>query len=1156
MNTVTRRVRIVFLGMALALYSAMPALADDIEIYTSLGSSAVSVKPNILFILDTSGSMGSTVMIASQPYDPNVTYSGCYGPGLYYYSSSGSVPSCWPGNAFYDYALQCDDALSEYDANGNYLGPNGPLDTVGFYTGQLAQKRSYNVWSTIWIWYSGDLARPIECAQDQGIHGSNAAPTPATYIANTWNGWQNNPTNPSVWSNGGANYTIYHWNYLNYLMDPSVNATSTRLEEMQKAIVALTDASTNINIGLMRYDRYYSQGGPVVYAMEDVNTARAAFQSVVNSFTADGATPLAETYYEALNYFGGRSVYYGNSTTPQSVAASKSSYSTYDSPIENTCQRNTIIYLTDGAPTYDDLSPSQLSSLQDFPSAYSSCALSDGGYGDADNSCLEFLAGWAANYDVAWDPTDPNHAGTQTITTYTIGFDFSSGSSTEQAAEELLIRTAAAGGGQFYEANDALSLVSVFNQIVSEILAVNTTFASPAVSVNAFNRATHLDDLYFTLFKPASRSHWDGNLKKFKIDFDSDGVPFIADVNGDNAVDDDTGFFVDTATSYWTNADEAPDGAEVTLGGAAGELTIARNVYTLGASYSSNNGINTPTNGDLTSAINELSKSNNALTDAMLNIVGKSSVVPGIPYRDTLLDWAYGIDVMDEDGDGSFDDARKIIGDPLHSEPALVQYGELSNGEPDLVSYVATNDGYLHAFDTQTGVENFAFVPQELLPLLDVNFENVGNLGKSYGLDGNVVAWVNDIDKDGEIESGENVYLYVGMRRGGQNIYSLDVTNRNSPQLRWFIEGGVGDFAELGQTWSTVNVETIEYNGSPRTVLIFGGGYDTNQDDVTVRTPDAIGRAIYIVDAETGQRLWWAGPTGSGADLELADMQYSIPARVKPLDMNGDGFIDRLYAADMGGQLWRFDLPDDNVANYVGGRIADLAEDGSINDVRRFYYPPDVALIFEEGKSPYLAILAASGYRAHPLNTDVYDRMYMIRDTDVYNVPTSYTTITEADLYDTTENVIGEGSDNQIASATSALNAANGWYITFSEETAPTYIGEKSLAEPLILGGVGIVTTYIPEDLVGVSTDSCTPREGTGSVYYVNITDGTPTYDNAGTIDLTREDRRTFLKRGGIPPSPSIIITEDGAATCIGTECGKTLEIQNVQKTYWYEKEQ
>ncbi len=1191
--SIKSRFRAIAAGLMFVAYVTTPAIAEDIEIYTTANLGSTTIQPNVMFIMDTSSSMGAQLSVPVA-YDYTRTYVGCYDASKLYYTSGGSLPPCTSKDVFLKSSNRCDASLNLYD-KGLIIDPVGPLEKHGFYADQMAQySSSKKIWQPVTTNNAAQQAYLVECYTDSGVHGDAGPGNP--YIADGGPWTATVPANPSVphpvWANGDNNLQIYDGNYMNYRVDPSVGSgLVTRMQVAKDAVEAIVTANNNINIGLMRFDGSIGQGGyeggAVMYPALDVKASRNDFNSRLKVMTEGGHSTLAETYYEALLYFGGKQIVYGDLAVPSNQTGTKENGNPkyYETPITAECQKNYIIYMTDGAPEHDYLDAAKRSALTNFDAG--SCntdpdpgATTDyiqfnldafsSGASSRDN-CLDELAAWAKNNDVA-ERSFPAHDGTQTITTYTVGFDFSSSPNTvDQAALQILKDTAIAGGGKFKEARSKDSLLGAFNQILAEILAVNSTFSSPAVSVNAYNRATNLDDLYFSLFKPTSGAHWNGNLKKYKlamtVDAQGNQVPQIQDALGNPAVDMNTGFFTDTAVSYWTPPADAPDGAETAIGGAASQLSLPpkRNAYTFTGTYSNTNGVATPSNGDLTTAANTLAGSNLAITDAMLGGVAVNpdmTYISGgspttVPYTEALLDWAYGKDILDEDGDFESNEARRVMGDPLHAEPALVQYGEFANGDPDLVAYVATNDGYLHAVDSLSGLEYFAFVPQEMLPRLNYIFEDVPVAGKAYGLDGTVVPWMNDANKDNDLkDAGDHVYLYFGQRRGGRDIFSLDVSNPNSPVLRWVIKGGTGAYTELGQTWSTPNVERLKLNGNTRTVLIFGGGYDTGQDTVSVRTADAVGRSVYIVDADTGALLWRAGPD-AGADLQLTDMKYSIPGRIKPIDVDSNGYVDQLYFGDMGGQLWRIDIKESDTTSNLstlitGGRIADFAVDNSPENTRRFFYPPDVALIIESGQVPYLSILAASGYRAHPLDQVIHDRMYMMRMNDIYNVPTVYKTITEVDLFDTTDNIIGEGAAAQKKAAVTNLGNAEGWYITF-EEMDGSFIGEKALSEPLIISGVGLVTTYVPEDL-NPNAKSCIPKAGTGTVYYVNVTDGTPKFNIAGTVNKTREDRKEYLQRGGIPPSPSVIITEGGTPTlCIGTECGAVKMYLGLQKMHWYE---
>lgn len=183
----------------------------------------------------------------------------------------------------------------------------------------------------------------------------------------------------------------------------------------------------------------------------------------------------------------------------------------------------------------------------------------------------------------------------------------------------------------------------------------------------------------------------------------------------------------------------------------------------------------------------------------------------------------------------------------------------------------------------------------------------------------------------------------------------------------------------------------------------------------------------------------------------------------------------------------------------------------------------------------------------------------MLRDRPINAAPTSYTTVTENDsihdLLDTTDNLIGQGSQTEIDAATANLQSKNGWYIDLDAS-----VGEKGMAKPLIFAGEAFYTTYIPPD-PNSDVLSCAPDEGTGLLYHVNIADGTPVknYEQIVSQDddnLTREDRLVNqLTKKGIPAEPKIIMPDsNNTALCVGTECFKKDIIGTHETLYWYEE--
>src|SRR5690606_27346623 len=257
---------------------------------------------------------------------------------------------------------------------------------------------------------------------------------------------------------------------------------------------------------------------------------------------------------------------------------------------------------------------------------------------------------------------------------------------------------------------------------------------------------------------------------------------------------------------------------------------------------------------------------------------------------------------------------------------------------------------------------------------------------KNYGIDANLRVQMIPVDNDGIIDRtrGEKGYLFFGLRRGGSAYYALDATNPDAPSLMWRLDGT--DLPALGETWSSPVPTKINIAGDERHVVIFAGGYDNAQDNYDPRT-DSLGKAVYIVDSARGDLIWHGARSGGTRDFP--DMNYSIPADIKVIDLDGDGFADRMYAADMGGQIWRFDIFNGQPTSSLvtGGVIARLGSAGLASptraDARRFYYAPDVALASTRAGA-FLHIGIGSGYRAHPNETDNENRFYALRDHDPF----------------------------------------------------------------------------------------------------------------------------------------------------------------------------
>jgi type IV pilus assembly protein PilY1 len=932
-------------------------------------------------------------------------------------------------------------------------------------------------------------------------------------------------------------------NYMNY--DASgIGLPQSRISVAQQVLTDLVATTDDVRFGMMVFNRNDSDstsGGRVV---APCGTDKATVLNRIASAYPDGWTPLAETLAEAGLYFAGKPSWFNSGVT-------------YTSPMQERCQKNYIILMTDGEPTKDlhhklydtayindDLIGDQDGDHASPCSGFSSLEY---WYRDEDDNCQNYPNDGSdylddvAKYLYSNDCNPTLGEGTsfdkQNIVTYTIGF---------RVENQLLYRAAVNGGGEYFTANNYSALSEAFKQIMAAIVERNSCFVAPVVPVSRMNRTYAGNKIYLGFFKPQQDGRWFGNVKRYKLD--NDGT--IRDQSNKVAIGS-SGLILEDSRSWWTSI--ADDGPAVEKGGAAERLNIlidtggTRNILTY-----------TGTNANLTDSSNAFIFSNSAVTNGMLGLTTE-------PERAALFNTVL----------------KDHFGDVIHSEPSVVFYSSGADGEPDTADddvkiFVGANDGMLHCIDDVSGNELWAFIPPDQIGRL----KKLNDADHDYFVDGSPAVYsptvYNSITKKFDISSQK--ILIIGSRRGGESYTAIDITNYNAPRYLYTIGPNIlGSGNEpLGQSWSrpekakiatsstvsTSGCDVIQqFDGSNTAdVLLLGGGYDTNQDQATPSASDTEGRAMFAVNLTTGA-LMNHPKFSHGAPASLG-MTHAV-VDVAGFDHDGDGIVSRIYFGDVGGNV--FALKDDVVQEFTlcSKTITKSVVDGTWTGVklfnasadnvqRKIFYAPDaVAETYPPGTQGEY-IYFGTGDREDPGNTTVVNRIYAVK-----NDWTATSPLTEADLEDVTDNLIQLGTEEQKEEVRSRLVTQKGWFIQL-ENT-----GEKVVASPRVYGGVVYFTTYTPGQ-GEISPDPCeaSTANGTARLYAVDFKTGAAVHNFStpaetggnGMVELGKNDRSTVIGTA-IPSAPVIAILKGGAYLFIGVEGGissmPVVAGQDMYRYYW-----
>jgi type IV pilus assembly protein PilY1 len=326
----------------------------------------------------------------------------------------------------------------------------------------------------------------------------------------------------------------------------------------------------------------------------------------------------------------------------------------------------------------------------------------------------------------------------------------------------------------------------------------------------------------------------------------------------------------------------------------------------------------------------------------VLTMTGATRQGPGIPFRwnqltaaqrsaldigpegvdglgEARLDYLRGARTDERQNGGPFRERASILGDIVNSNPWFVHrqnfgYERLPGTEgssyqawraaltrPPMI-YVGANDGMLHGFEASEGsnggTERIAYIPHTVLPRL--NRLTFPNYAHEYFVDGSPVA--------GDAWDGSNwrTILVSSAGAGGRAVFALDVTDPtqfSTSSVRWEINNQTPGFQHLGYVLGRPSIVRLRTGAW---AAIFGNGYGSG------RPP-----RLYVVDLFTGALIREITTRRIQGGNEVAgwptDNGLSSPF---PVDEDGDGIVDFVYAGDLYGNLWKFDLTSNQSNNW------------------------------------------------------------------------------------------------------------------------------------------------------------------------------------------------------------------------------------------------
>jgi type IV pilus assembly protein PilY1 len=742
--------------------------------------------------------------------------------------------------------------------------------------------------------------------------------------------------------------------------------------------------------------------------------------------------------------------------------------------------------------------------------------------------------------------------------------------------------------------------------------AADTSASSATSNQTQSSRVTSSTQAYFSFYDP---NNWTGRLTANAVTSDAVGNLTIASQATWDASCVLTGVAAAPATCPTTGAvgptaAEAPSVRQimtwnstlnngVPVGGIPFEfanLSAAQQAaLNLGDSSSTANRLNF-LRGDRSNEVNTAGVGLFRDRDYVLGDIVDSSPVavgqPVLPYAITWQDRLHTTATMPENGSSAQTYSQFIAAEQTRQN----------------VVYVGANDGMVHGFSagafdstntyqnaTNNGKEILAYVPGSILlsaasstswgtttpcsstVTTQSTVQNIHGESPAIGttpacfnptLDYSNTQYGHNFFVDATPGTGDLFYgnrwhtwLVGGLGAGGAAIYALDVTTPTSTNFAETNASNVviGEWTaasintscasgstcgnNLGNTYGTPLIRRL-HNGS--WAVIFGNGFGSSTGDAGVY--------IMTVAAATGAKTFYylsTGKTGTGDGI----------AYVSSVDLDGDHVADYLYAGDLLGNVWRFDLTSTNPGTWavtpgpmfaagathpITSNVVVAAVAGTSGN--------QVMVAFGTGqKTPLTNISSASYATAQQYLYAFWDWNYSAWNAlapgaqfaTLTTAPSNTTgltspyTLTPSNLTAQTLAIQSTGTVDltsqticwQGSTACASGNTSFGWYAALPGTQ------EQIIYNPLLVGTALSVNSIIP---ASNSLLSCSTSLDSGYTYAITLASGTVAQPATGNTSFFVNTTQTSTNSSGVTTTTTTTNTDANAAGVLSNATGQS----------------